>query len=137
MKVAYAAALAMPVAVAQHPALPGAMASQADTAEVRGSVVDRADVPLVNVVVRLEQAKLMHEVKTVKDGTFVISSVKVGSFHLSVWLEGVEVSHQQVVLLAGKTATVKLRLTERVEVGASGVVVGTVSVPLTDRKLSQ
>jgi hypothetical protein len=32
MKVAYATALAMPIAVAQQPALPGAMASQVDTA---------------------------------------------------------------------------------------------------------
>jgi hypothetical protein len=69
------------------------------------------------MLVRLEQGKLIHEVKTTKDGTFVISRVKAGSYHLSAWLDGVEVSHQQVVLLAGKTATIKLRLTERVEVG--------------------
>ena len=139
VNVTYAAALVMPMAAISQERPPGAVAPV--DAEVRGSVVDSQGRPVEGAEVRMLKDRTFLQVKASKDGTFAFKGVMPGSYHVTVMIDGIEHWHQQVVLVAGQVATLRMKTVFGVTLGAvisspaGSTGIEPVQIPLTDRKL--
>ena len=88
-------------------------AAQQGTGELRGRVVDQQNalVPGVTVVARDADSGLFRETVTNTDGTFFFSGIRPGRYEVTAELAGFKkLSHPNVVVEVGKTASVELRM---------------------------
>ena len=110
-------------------------AAQQGTTEIRGKVVDAqgASIPGANVTVRNQDTGMFRETVSASDGTYFVSAVTPGRYHVSAELQGFKKQQlSNVVLEVGKTTTLDIQLAvgaieESVTVSAYSQLVDTTS----------